>query len=87
MEDDALIAKAPPDLSVRFDVRLNSEQIKQLVSLQRFIEEEQGSIDSMLLIAQAGFHEAPFEALCSCYDGELESWQEEEFGEALGRYA
>lgn len=55
-----------------------------LQELERFLEEEQGSIDAMLVLAGAGFGQAPLSRLAVLYHGWLEDWQCDEFAEQLG---
>lgn len=52
-------------------------------ALERFLEDEQGSIDATLVLAGAGFGQAPFSRLAELYHGWLEDWQCDELSEQL----
>jgi hypothetical protein len=63
---------------------IGDEDIAALLRLEQFLEEEQGSIDATLILAGAGFGDAPFSRLTELYHGALEEWQCDEFAETLG---
>lgn len=54
-----------------------------LIALDSFLESEQGTIDTILVLARYGLGKSAFAQLAEIYEGNLELWQLEELSEAL----